>query len=89
MLPSGTKIGLKKAEYILNGVDLIAIQQKMLTELDGINKNTSIIIISSYKLPQIIRGEVTVKTLANIQKTPTRKLGPVVAQRIINTFTRK
>lgn len=89
MLPSGTKIGLKKAELILSGVDLIGIQQKILTEIDGINKNTSIIIISSYKLPQIIRGEVPVKTLANIQKTPTRKLGPVVAQRIIDIFTKK
>ena len=89
MLPSGTKIGLNRAESILSGVDLIAIQQKMLTEIDGINKNTSIIIISSYKLPQIIRGEVPVKTLASIQKTPTRKLGPVVAQRIIDIFTRK
>lgn len=56
---------------------------KMLTQINGITKKTADIILNNISFECLLKGEITVETLININKTSNKKLGQKVSNQIL------
>ena len=59
---------------------------KMLSQINGITKQTASIILDIISIEDLMMNRITVDTLSQIKKTETRKLGITVANKIIKYF---
>ena len=59
---------------------------KMLSQINGITKQTASIILDIISIEDLMMNRITVDTLSKIKKTETRKLGITVANKIIKYF---
>lgn len=79
----------KRAEKIWKSISSHAVHIKILSQIRGVTKKTSELILDSCSLESLMNGETTIEMVSNIQKTGNKKIGIVVASRIINKLTKK
>lgn len=86
---NGYVIG-KRADKIWNGSRIKDTNNKyfikMLTQINGITKKTAEIILNSISLESLLKGEITPDIIADINKSPNRKIGNKVANEILKYF---
>lgn len=58
----------------------------MLTQINGITKKTADIILDTISFEELLKGNITLSTLAFIKKTPTTKIGNKASAQILKYF---
>lgn len=81
---SGTSFGTARAKSLVSNT--VNIHPLILSKIPGITLDTAKKILAEYPLPRLLRSEITEEQLAEIQKSGTRKVGPVVARKILSVF---
>ncbi len=61
---------------------------RMLTCINGITKKTAELILSKFEFKKILTGDINIKELELLQKTPCKKLGKKVSSEILRFFTK-
>jgi ERCC4-type nuclease len=61
---------------------------KMISQIPGITCETSKIILQNYGMEDILKKKITIKDIAEIQKTPLRRIGKKCAELVIKYFTK-
>lgn len=61
---------------------------KMLTQINGITKNTAEIIIDNISIQDLIKGNISLELLSDIKKTSNRKVGKKVASDVLVYFVK-
>lgn len=79
----------KRSEKIWKSISSNEVHIKILSQIKGVTKKTAEIILNTYKFESLMNGETSIEMLSIIQKTSSKKLGIVVASRIINKLTKK
>jgi ERCC4-type nuclease len=86
---NGCIIG-KRADKIINGSKIapknIKYYIKMLSQINGITKDTAAIILETFDFEKILIGAVTEKHLEELNRTPRLKLGKKLSTEIIKYF---
>lgn len=83
---SGYSLGEKKAQKITSSAMTKKTWIKMMNKVPGVTKKTADGLLTTYKMMDIVTGKVNQNDLSSYKKTKQRKLGKVVAQRIIKHF---
>ena len=87
---NGCIIG-KRADKIINGSKLAPINIKyyikMLSQINGLTKDTATRILESFDFKNILIGEITQNQLESFDRTPKRKLGKKLSTEIVKYFT--
>ena len=61
---------------------------KMLSKINGITKNTALVILNHISFQDLISGLITKDNISEIKKTTTRKLGKKISETIVNYFVK-
>lgn len=80
----------KRSEVIWNSSRIMnppnPVHVKMLTQISGITKTTALLVLNTISLEKLLKSEITVAEIADIKKTPTRRVGNKIASDIIKWF---
>jgi ERCC4-type nuclease len=87
---NGCIIG-KRSDKIINGSKISPINVKyyvkMLSQINGLTKDTATLILETFDFKNILMGSVTQNHLESFNKTPNRKLGKKLSTEIVKYFT--
>jgi hypothetical protein len=83
---SGHCIGPAKAKTILESAAEKETQIDILTCLNGVTKPTAKLVIDTFGLPSIIKGEVSNDQLANLMRPTGKRIGNAIASKIHSYF---
>jgi ERCC4-type nuclease len=87
---NGCIIG-KRSDKIINGSKINPVNRryyiKMLSQINGLTKDTSALILDAFEFEDILTGTITQKQLESFNRTPKLKLGKKLSTEIVKYFT--
>ena len=85
--PNNYVVG-KRSEKIWKSISLNDVHIKILSQIKGVTKKTAIVILNKYTFTSLMNGDTTIEMISGLKKTSKKKIGVVVASRIINKLTK-